>query len=75
MITYCCNKCKEAIYNDDIEAIEIEPVYIRMLFPQNELDKKFGAITKGYDEFQKCSNNYDYIHLCGECKRDFYDYF
>ncbi len=74
MVTYCCNKCKKAIYSDDIEAIEIEAVYIRMLFPQTEIDNKFRIIAKGYEEFKKCTNDYEFIHLCGECKGSFYDY-
>lgn len=74
MITYVCNKCKKAIENDDIEAIEVEEPVSRMLFPQNEEDKKFRIVSKAYNYYANKVKGYEYLHFCGECKHGFYDY-
>ncbi|MBG9657836.1 hypothetical protein [Cytobacillus firmus] len=70
MVTYVCNKCKKAIYIDDIEAIEIEPIKYKMLFE----DGVEYEILESDDYEYKQFDNAKKIHLCEGCKKDFYDF-
>lgn len=65
MVTFCCNRCKKAIDEDDIEAIEVRTIYSRMLFP---IEKEEFDITK-----KNSLNKNQNLHYCGECKEHFYD--
>ena len=69
MITYVCNKCKKAIHIDDIEAIELEPIKSKMLFEEGY--EMLESDDYEYKQFEGMSKN---IHLCGECKKGFYDF-
>lgn len=72
MITYVCNKCKKAIHIDDIEAIELEPIKSKMLFEDKEEGYEIlDSDDYEYKQFEGMSKN---IHLCGQCKSDFYDF-
>lgn len=72
MITYVCNRCKKAIHIDDIEAIEIEPIKCKMLFEDDGNGyEMMDSDDYEYKQFEGMSKN---IHLCGECKKDFYDF-
>lgn len=70
MVTYVCNKCKKAIHFDDIEAIDIEPIRSKMLFE----DEKWEVLKANCDEYKQFKNTSENIHLCGNCKGDFYDF-
>lgn len=65
LVTYCCDRCKKAIEEDDIEAIEVMQMKSRMLFSQKQ------------EEFRPIRNNNvnenQNHHYCGECKGDFYE--
>lgn len=65
LITFCCDRCKKAIEEDDVEAIEVKQMKSRMLFSKNK------------EEFKPIRNNNvnenQNHHYCGECKGDFYE--
>jgi hypothetical protein len=65
MITYCCDRCKKAIEEDDIEAIEVKQIKYRMLFSNKS--KEFKPVR------QNTVNENQNHHYCGECKGDFYE--
>lgn len=69
MITYVCNKCKKAIHIDDIEAIELEPIKSKILFEEGY--EMLESDDYEYKQFEGMNKN---IHLCGECKKGFYDF-
>ena len=62
---FICNRCKKAIEEDDIEAIEILAPQQRALFPYGK-EKFVPSARNEHDENQN-------IHFCGECKTAFYD--
>lgn len=64
MLTYCCDSCKKAIEEDDIEAIEVKQMQYRMLYSSNK--KQFKPIR-----INTINENQNH-HYCGECKGDFY---
>lgn len=66
MITYCCDRCKKSIEEDDIEAIEVEQMKYKMLFSRKE-EEEFKPIRQN-----TVSENQNH-HYCGECKGCFYD--
>lgn len=65
MLTYCCDRCKRAIEEDDIEAIEVKQIKYRMLFSNKS--KEFKPVR------QNTVNENQSHHYCGECKGDFYE--
>jgi len=65
LITYCCDRCKKVIEEDDIEAIEVKQMEYRMLFSLKKED--FKPIRQN-----TVSENKNH-HYCGECKGYFYD--
>jgi len=68
LVTYCCDRCKKAIEEDDIEAIEVEQMKYRMLlFHHLKEDDEFKPVR------QNTVNENQNHHYCGECKGDFYE--
>jgi len=65
LVTYCCDRCKKAIEEDDIEAIEVKQIKYRMLFSNK--NKEFKPVR------QNTVNENQNHHYCGECKGDFYE--
>lgn len=65
MVTYCCDRCKKAIEEDDVEAVEVRQMAYKMLFSLK--DEEFKPIR------QNPVNENQNHHYCGECKGDFYE--
>lgn len=65
LITYCCDRCKKAIEEDDIEAIEVKQIESRMLY---------GVKKQSFKPVRKNTvNENQNHHYCGECKGGFYE--
>lgn len=67
MITYVCNKCKQAIDFDDIETIEIEPIRYRMLFGKED----WGVLKANSDVYKNLKTQVKIYTYAENVKLDF----